>query len=476
MKITVEQLKKIIKEEVEDSTQAGGPDGKKLIYSDGSWDAYIPETWEAAQELGKGTWWEVSTSEETYHDLHTEEDPVIIFKSKTNPKRDAMLHFGSEEYFDHRNEPLDDDKLIPLFTKLKKSKFLPAVISQKIKDVGAANIPGGGIVRKDADGATRYYDSKGLKGNYHRVDGPAVIWPNGTKEWYTHGILHRTDGPAIEYADGTKVWFLDGKRHRTDGPAVETAEGDVRYYLNDRRYENKAEWEKAKQQLGISESIKGDNKTKITMNQLKRIIKEEVQRKVREGVIGSHGSLRNSKQIEAIVKLVNQALAGDPVEGQALAQAYFDCVNKLNGSSYKAAPGIEGSLSITGKNLPGSVTASQMGPIINSIEFAAESEDDDVEASFSGQEIMNDIKQTISAIARDAMVKVSGLSGYSMGETASGGQLSPEEEEADYDRWTMDDSGRWVGSYHPENPKNDPYYWNESRQRQPKRKPPIRRR
>ena len=27
---------------------------------------------------------------------------------------------------------------------------------------------------------------------------------NGTKCWYLNGKFHRTDGPAIEYTDGTK--------------------------------------------------------------------------------------------------------------------------------------------------------------------------------------------------------------------------------------------------------------------------------
>jgi hypothetical protein len=31
----------------------------------------------------------------------------------------------------------------------------------------------------------------------HREDGPAVIWPHGTKEWYQNGVLHREDRPAV---------------------------------------------------------------------------------------------------------------------------------------------------------------------------------------------------------------------------------------------------------------------------------------
>ena len=46
---------------------------------------------------------------------------------------------------------------------------------------------------------------------YHREDGPAVEYANGTKRWYLNGKLHREDGPAVEYANGTKRWYLNGK-------------------------------------------------------------------------------------------------------------------------------------------------------------------------------------------------------------------------------------------------------------------------
>ena len=49
-----------------------------------------------------------------------------------------------------------------------------------------------------------------LNGKYHREDGPAIEFANGTKEWYLDGELHRENGPAIEYANGDRVWFLNG--------------------------------------------------------------------------------------------------------------------------------------------------------------------------------------------------------------------------------------------------------------------------
>ena len=46
----------------------------------------------------------------------------------------------------------------------------------------------------------------------HRINGPAVEYVNGTKEWFVNGRLHRTDGPAIEFADGSKLWSVNGQR------------------------------------------------------------------------------------------------------------------------------------------------------------------------------------------------------------------------------------------------------------------------
>ena len=52
---------------------------------------------------------------------------------------------------------------------------------------------------------------KNDKGQYHRTDGPATEWVDGTKEWYIKGMLHREDGPAIERANGIKEWFINGE-------------------------------------------------------------------------------------------------------------------------------------------------------------------------------------------------------------------------------------------------------------------------
>ena len=83
------------------------------------------------------------------------------------------------------------------------------------------------IVEKDG---TKIWKNK--EGQYHRVDGPAIEYASGSKEWYFNGFFHHEDGPACEYADGTKHWYINGNLHRTDGPAVEWSSGTKEWFVN----------------------------------------------------------------------------------------------------------------------------------------------------------------------------------------------------------------------------------------------------
>ncbi len=65
-----------------------------------------------------------------------------------------------------------------------------------------------GPTRITDKGSLIWEDSDGL---YHREDGPAIIYPNGTERWFYHGQYHRTDGPAITTEDGTIAWFLHNR-------------------------------------------------------------------------------------------------------------------------------------------------------------------------------------------------------------------------------------------------------------------------
>jgi len=62
----------------------------------------------------------------------------------------------------------------------------------------------------DQDGDKFYYKDKAMT-IFHRTDGPAVEWVNGSKEWFVDGKKHRLDGPAVEGRDGIKAWYVDGE-------------------------------------------------------------------------------------------------------------------------------------------------------------------------------------------------------------------------------------------------------------------------
>jgi hypothetical protein len=90
-------------------------------------------------------------------------------------------------------------------------------------------------IKIDEEGNKFYYRDKAMTMR-HRIDGPAIEWPNGYKAWYVDGKRHRSDGPAIELADGGKEWFVDGERHRLDGPAIEWADGYKSWYVDGERH------------------------------------------------------------------------------------------------------------------------------------------------------------------------------------------------------------------------------------------------
>ena len=47
------------------------------------------------------------------------------------------------------------------------------------------------------------------------------ICPNGTVEYrLPNGQYHRKNGPAILYPDGSQSWYLYDKLHRENGPAI----------------------------------------------------------------------------------------------------------------------------------------------------------------------------------------------------------------------------------------------------------------
>ncbi len=93
----------------------------------------------------------------------------------------------------------------------------------------------------------RVYDNRtewrNKNGNLHRIDGPAVEFANGDKEWWVNGQRHRIGGPAYETSYGV-TWWQHGELHRIDGPAIERSNGDKEWYIKGIEY-TEAEYHKA---------------------------------------------------------------------------------------------------------------------------------------------------------------------------------------------------------------------------------------
>lgn len=51
-------------------------------------------------------------------------------------------------------------------------------------------------------------------------DEPAIIYPNGTRQWFCNGFEHRLYGPSTVFPGGSERWCCNGVPHRTDGPAI----------------------------------------------------------------------------------------------------------------------------------------------------------------------------------------------------------------------------------------------------------------
>ena len=50
-----------------------------------------------------------------------------------------------------------------------------------------------------------------VRGRLHRVNSPALVFPNGAYQWWHSGFLHRDYGPAVGYYDGRVDWWLWGE-------------------------------------------------------------------------------------------------------------------------------------------------------------------------------------------------------------------------------------------------------------------------
>jgi hypothetical protein len=96
----------------------------------------------------------------------------------------------------------------------------------------------------DTDGQvlikTTYYNCYiyylNAKNQYHRIGGSAIIWSNGSQEYWVDGKKHRTDGPAYIDSNGNEEYWVNNKLHRLDGPARIRSTGLKEYWVEGNYY------------------------------------------------------------------------------------------------------------------------------------------------------------------------------------------------------------------------------------------------
>ena len=120
---------------------------------------------------------------------------------------------------------------------MKFNDYYNTILEAKRKKEPESNVqlPDGTWRRVDSYGDV-YYSKTKNKSDYHRLDGPAVEWSDGSKQWWINNKLHRLDGPAVEWLDGRKAWYVNGDKHRLDGPAIEWSDGGKQWWVNNKRH------------------------------------------------------------------------------------------------------------------------------------------------------------------------------------------------------------------------------------------------
>lgn len=95
-----------------------GKEGAKLLATDGEWELWTPETFEAsiylAGEGGKKAYWDTAYEGNgpRYFDYYTEKGPLYIFINKNNPEEKYQYHEETNSFYDFKDHRADFDSFI----------------------------------------------------------------------------------------------------------------------------------------------------------------------------------------------------------------------------------------------------------------------------------------------------------------------------------------------------------------------------
>jgi hypothetical protein len=176
--------------------------GMDKIGEDRAWEIYIPRNKGAACELGKGTdWCTAAPGLDYYEEYHSDDDPLIVFVSKQDPKDRYQFHYGTEQYMDNEDVPVATETFLHLHRILidNAEKELPKIVTNKI------------VFNWDDT-----FSSKVVDPGADMFDPYVAEWLLIDPENSQVSGRHRTDGPAyVEFAAGPPdkcLWYFRGLR------------------------------------------------------------------------------------------------------------------------------------------------------------------------------------------------------------------------------------------------------------------------
>lgn len=185
----------------------------------GDWRVDVPYNREGAAVLGHKTSWCTTRqdAEGDYHfdKYHQPSDGMYLYvftNNRTGDRYQAFFNYNSLEVRDEQNQMVSSDLAIQLWNVLKSLKDLPegspVEKGSLERSEFADNWDDGSADALRLKRTVKYLNNQD---QLHREDGPAIIYPDGTQEWYRNGVLHRGDGPAVVHPDGKEEWYRNGK-------------------------------------------------------------------------------------------------------------------------------------------------------------------------------------------------------------------------------------------------------------------------
>ena len=209
---------------IENLNKSLGPNAVGGIWNlgtSGDWRVDVPYNREGATVLGHKTSWCNARHDPEggypFDEYHRPSDGMYLYvftNNRTGDRYQAFFNYNSLEVRDEQDQMVSSDLAIQLWNVLKSLKNLP----------DGSPVEKGSLERRPRADEFNFGDNDAgilrLKptvrhlnnqDELHREDGPAIVRPDGSEEWYRNGMRHRDDGPAIIHPDGKEEWYRNGK-------------------------------------------------------------------------------------------------------------------------------------------------------------------------------------------------------------------------------------------------------------------------